>query len=322
MAVGLRYFNVFGPREAHKDKYASMIWQLSLQMQAGRRPRIFEFGEQYRDHIYVKDVVDANLLAVSRRPRASTTSAPAARPTFNEIVAALNAALGTSRRARLFQEPVLVLSERDAGRSGARRARRSASRVAVDGRAKDLGLHRRRRRSPRRSRPDMASLREIRRKIKSVKSTEQITKAMKMVAAARMRKSQLAIVAARPFAVEDGAARARARALQEREDGASGRRVDLHPFFERRSDRRARERAARHRRGRQGPVRRLQRNVLRPRSTGSARARAARPAASSSAARAATSSIACAATTSRSSRSWSASSRRSASRTPSFSARP
>ena len=46
----------------------------------------------------------------------------------------------------------------------------------------------------------MASLREIRRKIKSVKSTEQITKAMKMVAAARMRKSQLAILAARPFA--------------------------------------------------------------------------------------------------------------------------
>ena len=47
----------------------------------------------------------------------------------------------------------------------------------------------------------MASLREIRRKIKSVKSTEQITKAMKMVAAARMRRAQQAILAARPFAV-------------------------------------------------------------------------------------------------------------------------
>jgi F-type H+-transporting ATPase subunit gamma len=48
----------------------------------------------------------------------------------------------------------------------------------------------------------MASLREIRRKIKSVKSTEQITKAMKMVAAARLRRSQAAILAARPFAVK------------------------------------------------------------------------------------------------------------------------
>ncbi len=47
----------------------------------------------------------------------------------------------------------------------------------------------------------MASLREIRRKIKSVKSTEQITKAMKMVAAARMRRAQSSIISARPFAV-------------------------------------------------------------------------------------------------------------------------
>jgi F-type H+-transporting ATPase subunit gamma len=48
----------------------------------------------------------------------------------------------------------------------------------------------------------MASLRDIRRKIKSVKSTEQITRAMKMVAAARMRRSQAAILSARPFAVK------------------------------------------------------------------------------------------------------------------------
>ena len=46
----------------------------------------------------------------------------------------------------------------------------------------------------------MASLREIRTKIKSVKSTQQITKAMKMVAAARLRKAQARILAARPFA--------------------------------------------------------------------------------------------------------------------------
>jgi F-type H+-transporting ATPase subunit gamma len=48
----------------------------------------------------------------------------------------------------------------------------------------------------------MASLRDIRRKIKSVRSTEQITRAMKMVAAARMRRSQSAILSARPFAVK------------------------------------------------------------------------------------------------------------------------
>src|SRR5947207_37454 len=46
----------------------------------------------------------------------------------------------------------------------------------------------------------MASLRELRRKVKSVKSTQQITKAMKLVAAARLNKAQERILAARPFA--------------------------------------------------------------------------------------------------------------------------
>src|SRR5258708_40267392 len=46
----------------------------------------------------------------------------------------------------------------------------------------------------------MASLREIRRRIKSAKNIQQITKAMKMVAAARLRRSQQRILSARPFA--------------------------------------------------------------------------------------------------------------------------
>ncbi len=46
----------------------------------------------------------------------------------------------------------------------------------------------------------MSSLREIRRKIKSVKNTQQITRAMKMVATARLRRAQSQALAARPFA--------------------------------------------------------------------------------------------------------------------------
>ncbi|MBI5464223.1 MAG: ATP synthase F1 subunit gamma [Ignavibacteriales bacterium] len=46
----------------------------------------------------------------------------------------------------------------------------------------------------------MATLREIRRRIGSVKNTQKITKAMKMVAAAKLRRAQEAIVAARPYA--------------------------------------------------------------------------------------------------------------------------
>ena len=50
----------------------------------------------------------------------------------------------------------------------------------------------------------MASLRDIRNRIRSVKNTQQITKAMKMVAAAKLRRAQEAIFAARPYADQAG----------------------------------------------------------------------------------------------------------------------
>ena len=46
----------------------------------------------------------------------------------------------------------------------------------------------------------MPSLRDIKRKITSVKKTQQITKAMKMVAAAKLRRAQERVIAARPYA--------------------------------------------------------------------------------------------------------------------------
>lgn len=103
--VGLRYFNVFGPREAHKGKVASMIWQLSLQMKAGKRPRIFEFGEQYRDFIYVKDVVDANLKAFAKAPSGVYNVCTGRKTDFNAIVAALNATMGTALQPEYFKNP-------------------------------------------------------------------------------------------------------------------------------------------------------------------------------------------------------------------------
>ena len=62
--VGLRYFNVYGPREAHKGVPASMVYHLSRQMKTGQRPRIFKHGEQKRDFVYVKDVVEGSIRAL------------------------------------------------------------------------------------------------------------------------------------------------------------------------------------------------------------------------------------------------------------------
>lgn len=65
--VGLRYFNVYGPREAHKGPMASVAYHLTRQIAESGEVRLFEgsggyaAGEQRRDFIYVDDVVRVNL---------------------------------------------------------------------------------------------------------------------------------------------------------------------------------------------------------------------------------------------------------------------
>jgi len=65
--AGLRYFNVYGPREQHKGKMASVAWHFSNQIAADNECRLFEgtdgfaAGEQRRDFIHVDDCVAVNL---------------------------------------------------------------------------------------------------------------------------------------------------------------------------------------------------------------------------------------------------------------------
>ncbi len=103
--VGLRYFNVYGPRESYKGKVASMIWQLYNQMKAGRRPRVFKFGEQFRDFIYVKDVVAANLKAAEADASAIVNVCTGKSATFNKIISELNGVLGTGYKPDYFDNP-------------------------------------------------------------------------------------------------------------------------------------------------------------------------------------------------------------------------
>ncbi|MFA5140166.1 MAG: ADP-glyceromanno-heptose 6-epimerase [Elusimicrobiota bacterium] len=103
--VGLRYFNVYGPGEAYKDKAASMIWQLYLQMKDGRRPRIFKSGEQFRDQIYVKDVVEANMKAAQAEHSGVYNVCTGKPATFNKIVEVLNGVLRTSLAPDYFDNP-------------------------------------------------------------------------------------------------------------------------------------------------------------------------------------------------------------------------
>jgi ADP-L-glycero-D-manno-heptose 6-epimerase len=103
--AGVRYFNVYGPREAHKKAAASMIYQLYLQMKAGRRPRVFRAGEQKRDFVYVQDVVNMTISAMSA-PQSAVYNCGSGQPfSFNEIIAELNKHLGTKLEPEYFENP-------------------------------------------------------------------------------------------------------------------------------------------------------------------------------------------------------------------------
>lgn len=103
--VGLRYFNVYGPREAHKQAAASMIFQLYRQMKAGKRPRVFRAGEHKRDFVYVKDVVALTIRALSA-PRSQIYNCGSGHAfSFNEVITELNRNLGSRLEPDYFENP-------------------------------------------------------------------------------------------------------------------------------------------------------------------------------------------------------------------------
>src|SRR5256885_9770974 len=103
--VGLRYFNVYGPREAHKGVPASMVYHLAQQMKAGQRPRIFKQGEQKRDFVYVKDVVEGSILALEAKQSGIYNLGSGQARSFNELVDVLNRSLGTDLKPDYIENP-------------------------------------------------------------------------------------------------------------------------------------------------------------------------------------------------------------------------
>lgn len=97
--VGLRYFNVYGLREAHKERMASVAFHCFNQFRETGKVKLFEgsgayaAGEQRRDFISVEDVVKVNLYFLDN-PRKSGifNCGTGASQTFNDIaVATVNA---------------------------------------------------------------------------------------------------------------------------------------------------------------------------------------------------------------------------------------
>ena len=65
-AVALRYFNIYGPRQALSNPYTGVAAIFSCRLLAGKAPLVFEDGRQSRDFVHVTDIARANLMALTR----------------------------------------------------------------------------------------------------------------------------------------------------------------------------------------------------------------------------------------------------------------
>jgi dTDP-L-rhamnose 4-epimerase len=74
-AVGLRYHNVYGPRMPRDTPYSGVAAIFRSWLENGVAPRVFEDGGQRRDFVHVRDVAQANLLALEAADRAVSTAA-------------------------------------------------------------------------------------------------------------------------------------------------------------------------------------------------------------------------------------------------------
>jgi dTDP-L-rhamnose 4-epimerase len=74
-AVALRYHNVYGPHMPKDTPYAGVASLFRSALQRGEAPRVFEDGGQRRDFVHVRDVAQANRLAVEATPQAGALTA-------------------------------------------------------------------------------------------------------------------------------------------------------------------------------------------------------------------------------------------------------
>jgi len=93
--AGFRYFNVYGPREAHKGRMASVVWHFFNQYRSAGKVQLFEgsggyaAGEQRRDFVSVEDVVAVTLEFLEHPERSGVFNlGTGTAATFNAVAAA------------------------------------------------------------------------------------------------------------------------------------------------------------------------------------------------------------------------------------------
>jgi len=104
--VGLRYFNVYGPREYYKANTSSMVIQLGHQILDGKAPRLFKGSDQiFRDFIYIDDVLQAIVKACDPQQNGIYNVGTGVSRSFQDIADILQNELKTDLGAEYFLNP-------------------------------------------------------------------------------------------------------------------------------------------------------------------------------------------------------------------------
>jgi len=103
--IGLRYFNVYGIGEKHKQKRASMIYQLCKQAIQFSKVKVFKYGEQTRDWIAVEDVVDLNISCLEHNKSDVFNAGTGIGTSINTIIDTIKENLGKPLEVEYLENP-------------------------------------------------------------------------------------------------------------------------------------------------------------------------------------------------------------------------
>lgn len=93
--VCLRYFNVFGPRQDPDSQYAAVIPKFVTSILEGKSPTVYGDGTQSRDFTFVKNVVNANILAAQSSKTGNYNVACGRSIVLNDLISIMNEILET-----------------------------------------------------------------------------------------------------------------------------------------------------------------------------------------------------------------------------------
>ncbi|MEA2051076.1 MAG: ADP-glyceromanno-heptose 6-epimerase [Campylobacterota bacterium] len=106
--VGLKYFNVYGPREFFKNSTSSMVVQFGHQILEGKTPKLFEGSDKIlRDFIYIEDIIQANIKACHPKKSGVYNVGTGSARSFEDIVTILQKELGIDNGKNYIPNPFI-----------------------------------------------------------------------------------------------------------------------------------------------------------------------------------------------------------------------